>query len=57
MRSSLRFSGFIDASERSVPRWDPLFDFTGNHVQGVLLAPEMLTSVRRVKGLFGNSSR
>ena len=35
VRSSLRFSVVIVASERSVPLWGPLFDLMGNHVQGV----------------------
>ena len=56
MQSSLRFAGVIAASEQSVPRWGPLFNFTGNHVQVVLLATEMLTLMRLVKGLFGESS-
>ena len=37
-------------------RYVPLFDLTGNHVQVVLLGPEMLTSMRLVKGLFGDLS-
>ena len=49
------FSGGIVVSEQSVPRWGPLFDLTGNHVQVVLYALEMLTSMRLVKGLFGGS--
>ena len=30
--------------------WVPLFDLAGNHVQVVLLAPDMLTSMRLVMG-------
>ena len=35
VQSSSRFNGGISASEQSVPRWGPLFDLTGNHVQVV----------------------
>ena len=51
------FSGVIVESEQSVPLWGPLFDLMGNHVQGVLLAPEMLTLMRLVSGTLGDSSR
>ena len=57
MQSLSRFVVGIAASERSVPRWVPLFDLTGNHVQVVLLEPNMLTSMRLLKKLFGDSSR
>ena len=56
MRSSLRFYGVIVASEQSVTLWSPLFDLMGNHVQVVLLAPDMLTSMMLVKGLYGDLS-
>ena len=56
-KSSLRFAGVIVASERSMPLWGPLFDLTGNHVQGVLLAPEILTSMRLVTGTLEYLSR
>ena len=36
VQSLLRFVVGIDASERSVPRWGPLFYLTGKHVQVVL---------------------
>ena len=32
VRSLSRFVVGIAASERSVPRWGPLFDLKGNHV-------------------------
>ena len=57
VRSSPLFTVLIAESERSVPLWVLLFDLTGNHLQVVLLAPEMLTSMRSVKGIFGDSSR
>ena len=57
VQSLSRFAGVIAASERSVPMWGPMFDLTGNHVQVVLLVPEMLTSMRLLKGSFGYSSR
>ena len=37
--------------------WGPLFDLTGNYVQGVSLVPEMLTSMRLVIETLGDSSR
>ena len=56
MQSSLRFSGVIDASYQSVPLCVLLFDLTEKHVQGVSLAPEMLTSTRIVTGTLEDSS-
>ena len=45
------------ALDLSVTLWNPLFDLTENYVQGVSLAPEMLTSMRLVTGTLGDSSR
>ena len=56
MQSSLRFSGVIDASYQSVQLCGLLFDLTEKHVQGVSLAPEMLTLMRLVTGTLGYSS-
>ena len=55
-RSSSRFYGVIFASEISVPLWGPLFDLKGNHVWGVLLAPEILTYMRLVSETLEDSS-
>ena len=40
-----------------MPLWGSLFDLTGNYVQGVLLVPEMLTSMRLVTVMLGGLSR
>ena len=54
VQSSSRFDGVIVASEKSVSLWVPLFDLTGNHVRGVLLAPKMLKLMRIVTGTLGD---
>ena len=52
-----RFAGVTGALGILVPFWGPLFDFTGNNVQGVSLVPDMLKSMRLMTGTFGYLSR
>ena len=56
-RSLLHFAGVTVASEQLVPLWGPLFDLTGNYVQGVSLALDMLIWIMLVTGTLGGSSR